>query len=284
MRRVWAALLGLLLAAGMLAGAVAEDADPSELPLSTQTDLCPHEHVREVFYFDHPTYRAINRYVHDVVGSAVVNVVCDDCGEVLSSETRDHAEEQREHTYNKKGVCRLCGYVRQEASPTEVPAVQEQVLQPLADESGKRWEIAVTGDMVSALRADKMEVLVIRPEGSPLALAVVLSAEVEKALANGPLNAALEALEDDSWGAELLVDGKENVLPENSCSLRLYEEEKEKAEELKVFFVPEEAVAAGNIEEAETEAPAPVWNRPAGSGTEGYWNVDWLGDGTYRFQ
>ena len=74
--------------------------------VATPTDLCTHTHTEEVFYFDNPGYIRLDDENHRVYGVAVVDLVCSDCGLILSSETRRDAEEIRPHSF-KNGACSL---------------------------------------------------------------------------------------------------------------------------------------------------------------------------------
>ena len=116
-KRFVSAILMLLLF--ISAAAAAEAPTPA-----TPTDLaCLHEHTKTtVYFFDSPSYTPVNADSHRVYGPATVETVCLDCGEVLSSETVDSAEEIRSHSF-KKGVCALCGYrlkkkTQEESRPT----------------------------------------------------------------------------------------------------------------------------------------------------------------------
>ena len=100
------AAAALLLCAGLSCAFAEEGKTPA-----TPTDLdCLHEHTKTTIYFyDSPAYSALNADYHRVSGPADVVTVCEDCGEQLSFETADNAEEIRFHVL-KKGVCLLCGY------------------------------------------------------------------------------------------------------------------------------------------------------------------------------
>ena len=99
------ALLMLMLSAFCYA------AEAETMAIATPTDLaCAHENTKEiVFFFDSPAYTSVSSTTHKVYGPATVQVVCLDCGEVLSTETVDYKEELRPHSM-KRGQCALCGY------------------------------------------------------------------------------------------------------------------------------------------------------------------------------
>ena len=98
---------------------------------ATPTDLgCLHEHVvTTVYFFDSPAYESVSAVSHRVTGPAVVETVCRDCGEVLSDETVNNADEIRPHSF-KKGVCALCGYqqaARSSSVSQDAPGFAEEV-------------------------------------------------------------------------------------------------------------------------------------------------------------
>ena len=115
-KRVFCALVVMLLAALLLPAAAEED-----VPLSTPTDLCPHENTETVYYFDAPIYRPLDEATHLVTGRATVEEHCVDCGTVLSVTVEDDAEEVKDHIF-RRGQCVLCGF---EGGPA--PVVQEVV-------------------------------------------------------------------------------------------------------------------------------------------------------------
>lgn len=263
-KRIAGGLLSLLLLLPCLAGA------EGPLPRSTETDLCPHENVRSVFYFDSPVYRSVNVYNHSVSGPATVQEVCEDCGAVLSSVVRMNATEIREHIY-RRGSCVLCG---REAPQREEAASREKVIPIAAQEEEPDKFICALSAM--DLR-EAGEVLVLRPEEGVFALEVqVKPLQVQMDTGGGNLIAELS----EPLGARQLTasvrwmdeDGTPITPDDGMIALRVYDEQAE--ESLTVMYAgPEEAVGRESA----------VKIRPEGENEEDYWSVTWLGDGTYSY-
>ena len=106
MKKSLAFVLLMLLLSAMLCAAEAEEPSPA-----TPTDLsCLHENTKQtIYFFDSPAYTSVSSTSHKVYGPATIQTICLDCGEVLSTETVDYAEELRPHSM-KRGQCALCGY------------------------------------------------------------------------------------------------------------------------------------------------------------------------------
>ena len=85
--------------------------DPAEEPAAEVISgdaACPHLHTKTVNYFDAPDYRPMDDEVHLVVGSAVVEVSCLDCGAILSVSSETNVEEVNPHLF-RNGYCVFCG-------------------------------------------------------------------------------------------------------------------------------------------------------------------------------
>ena len=244
-------LWSLLMAVLFLAGAGAEELRGSpDLSPSTGTDLCEHQHLEEVFYFDHPEYRPLNGRNHLVVGSAVVNTVCKDCGAVLRSEVREDARQEKPHVF-KKDLCVLCG---QQKSEGDIP------------------ELTVSAEIENVLEAAQgADILIIRAEGSGAALilpAEALQQEVNRA--GAPLQISLTE-EENSIIADLHIAGA--PVANEGIFLRLYGEKIEKV----VFAGSEENLLA---EEGALWIDLPSENDDPQT-FEPYSEFPWLGNGTY---
>ena len=261
-RKIAAVAVWLLLLAG-LAGLCAAEETPA-----TPTDLgCSHEHTETVIYFfDSPSYTSLSAASHRVSGPGVMAVVCRDCGETLSEEAVNSAEEIRPHSM-KKGVCALCGY-RQEtaASQDKRDAPGERTLFAQPDGNGLFF-LTLTEQDLSALENAKVKTLLVRGEHGRAVVAVNVreirleigresaSFSIEMAeREDGSLFAGLSMSNTPGWKDELDIDG---------VSLRFYEK-KEPA--LKVALNP----ADGDLTETDG-----VWSE------NGYWSVPYVSEGDY---
>lgn len=147
--------------------------EPAPAAPATPTDLgCPHEHtVKTVYFFDSPAYESISAVSHRVTGPAVVETVCQDCGEILSDETVNEAEEIRPHSF-KKGVCALCGYQQAAQSSSvlqDTPGERTMMAQP--DGSGLLF-LTLTEQDLSALEKARVSTLLIRGETGKAVIAM----------------------------------------------------------------------------------------------------------------
>ena len=239
MKRIFA--LGLLL--GLLAAAGCAAADV--VSASTATDLCPHTSTRPVYYFDHPEYVALNDFSHAVRGSAVVNTVCRDCGEVIRSEKQQNAELIRSHSF-KKGKCLLCG--RTEPDP-KAPEPEALTVTTVPEETLN----------------DGQEETEIRQEGGDISLVIPKAVKDGIRQRGGALTTEILEEEDGIYAA--LKVGEES-LPADGISLRIYGRKL-----TSVLFV--------STEEHRTEEEKAVWT--GNDEPDGYCTVQWLGNGYYRF-
>ena len=291
----------LLLMAGLLAvcaaAAMAEeaDADWTGEPIADATsaqEACAHEHTEPVYYFDAPEYLPLDGESHMVTGAAIVEVYCQDCGALVDVRQESNAQETRSHVF-RNGVCALCGYdaamfteeeKAQEAAPaddaedtadvwayeetaewTPVP-VPESVLSLPAGEDPDQYTCTLTGmDLEEA-----GDTLVLLPDGRNTAV-VVKTEDLRREIdGTGTFIAQIGKPGDrfistsirmyDAYGAETAPDGQD-------ISLRIYAENN--GLPLTVAFTD----AYGNTRLTEAR-----WAE------EGYWVVNWCGDGLYSIE
>ena len=291
----------LLLMAGLLAvcaaAAMAEeaDADWTGEPIADATsaqEACAHEHTEPVYYFDAPEYLPLDGESHMVTGAAIVEVYCQDCGALVDVRQESNAQETRSHVF-RNGVCALCGYdaamfteeeKAQEAAPADdaedtadvwayeetaewTPApVPESVLSLPAGEDPDQYTCTLTGmDLEEA-----GDTLVLLPDGRNTAV-VVKTEDLRREIdGTGTFIAQIGKPGDrfistsirvyDAYGAETSPDGQE-------ISLRIYAENN--GLPLTVAFTD----AYGNTRLTEAR-----WAE------EGYWVVNWCGDGLYSIE
>ena len=291
----------LLLMAGLLAvcaaAAMAEeaDADWTGEPIAdaaSAEEACAHEHTEPVYYFDAPEYLPLDGESHMVTGAAIVEVYCQDCGALVDVRQESNAQETRSHVF-RNGVCALCGYdaamfteeeKAQEAAPaddaedtadvwayeetaewTPVP-VPESVLSLPAGEDPDQYTCTLTGmDLEEA-----GETLVLLPDGRNTAVVVKTDDLRREIDGTGTFIAQIGKPGDrfistsirvyDAYGAETSPDGQD-------ISLRIYAENN--GLPLTVAFTD----AYGNTRLTEAR-----WAE------EGYWVVNWCGDGLYSIE
>ena len=291
----------LLLMAGLLAvcaaAAMAEeaDADWTGEPIADATsaqEACAHEHTEPVYYFDAPEYLPLDGESHMVTGAAIVEVYCRDCGALVDVRQESNAQETRSHVF-RNGVCALCGYdaamfteeeKAQEAAPaddaedtadvwayeetaewTPVP-VPESVFSLPAGEDPDLYTCTLTGmDLEEA-----GDTLVLLPDGRNTAV-VVKTEDLRREIdGTGTFIAQIGKPGDrfistsirmyDAYGAETAPDGQD-------ISLRIYAENN--GIPITVAFTD----AYGNTSLTEAR-----WAE------EGYWVVNWCGDGLYSIE
>ena len=247
-------------------------AEAEEMNVATQTDLsCLHVNTKEIiFFFDSPAYTSVSATSHKVYGPATVQVVCLDCGEILSEETVDYAEEFRPHSM-KKGQCALCGYREKNQMS------QEQ----LKDDPGERTLFAqedteidgllfltLSREDLAALNNSNVTTALIRGNSGNVAIAL----EVKKVLtqtweAEADIYLELAEREDGSFFAavNLVSRSGEEIDPDREgINLRFY---REAYADVRVSLAP---VSNGTI--VETKG---VWDE------HGYWSVQYQEEGTY---
>ncbi len=245
------------------------DPEPAPAPGNPEAPAeagCPHAHTETVYYFDAPDYRPLNDESHAVIGQAVAETECLDCGAVIAVTTVDDAEEIRPHVF-RNGRCALCG--RESAAEAAAPAAAESVMQLSAAGEPNQYFCVLTGSDLEGAG----ETLVLRPEGRDTALAVqTRKLREEIGRAGGSFTAEIRnAGEKDISTLLCLYDasGEEMVPEAQGISLRIYRENL--GTPLTVSFT--NLNGATSTEEA----------RWVSGGNEGYWIVTWLGDGLYQY-
>ena len=253
-----------------------EPAQGAETPAGTQDEeppACGHESTEVIYYFDFPDYRPLDAETHVAFGRATAEVRCTVCGALLSSYMEENAEEICSHVF-QKGRCVLCGR-EQEIAPaqpeeTAVPAVRESVMTiPPTESNSFQYFFALTENDLE----EAGDTLVLRPDGCDTALVLQadkLRAEIEKS--GGSFIAEIERPKERNVSATLRMytaDGAESVPEWQEISLRIYQ--KNSGTPLVVSYTSPKGTTSS--EEA-------GW---IGHGTEGYWNVTWLGNGIYEY-
>ena len=248
MKRNGMLLLVLLLL--LITAAAAAEGTSGNPDLATPTDLtCAHENTKEYVFYENPEYIRLDYYSHKVVGyDAVVRTVCLDCGEVLSEETRDQVEEIRSHVF-RNGTCAMCGCP-----------------QPIV------FLIFTQEDIEKQIEKQE-ETLLLRPEGSSMAVAVPTAALLD-ILEKNPdksFKAELQTRSDGSFYAVLyLVEGNQNPKPINleGAEVRFYT----RNDTPTISYTP----AEGKATETKTEF---VDNSTP---SQRYWAIPFIGNGTYK--
>lgn len=278
MKRFAPVLLALLLLMILPAVAAAEEGISSaagDVRPATPTDLpCPHEHRETTnYYYDSPSYMAVDEQIHKVAGSAVVETRCLDCGEILAIEEDVYAEEIRPHTF-KNNVCALCGYRRRAEKATEAPATEapaagtETTIYAESGDAGVPG-VTLTDADLQTLEDSGVATLVVR-DGKSSGAAVALNVRRMRAQTwNAGMDLRLDLLEreDGSFftGLWLTRDGKEQRMPDKAgVTLRFYQPQ---TPPLKVSLSPSDTDTL-----VETDS---AWN------DKGYWTVPYQAEGTY---
>lgn len=310
----------LLLMAGLLAvcaaAAMAEEADadwtgePIADAASAQ-EACAHEHTEPVYYFDAPEYLPLDGESHMVTGAAIVEVYCRDCGALVDVRQESNAQETRSHVF-RNGVCALCGYeasvsAEEETAPgtdaaeevfpdtaedlTSDDTVEEWTSDGTEDEwayeETAEWTPAPMPESVLSLPAgedpdqytctltgmdleEAGDTLVLLPDGRNTAV-VVKTEDLRREIdGTGTFIAQIGKPGErfistsirvyDAFGAETAPDGQD-------ISLRIYAENN--GFPITVAFTD----AYGNTRLTEAR-----WAE------EGYWVVNWCGDGLYSIE
>ena len=247
MKRNGMLLLVLLL---LLTAAAAAEGMSGNSDLATPTDLtCAHENTKEYVFYENPDYIRLDFHSHKVIGyDAVVRTVCLDCGETLSEETRDQVEEIRNHVF-RNGACAMCG-----------------CQQPIV------FLIYTQEDIEKRIEKQE-ETLLLRPEGSPAAVAVPMAAllDILEKSPNKPFRADLQPHSDGSFYAVLyLIEDNTDPKPVNpeGTEVRFYTRNDTPV----IFFTPQQGAAR----ESETE----FVDNPTPS--QRYWTAPFIGNGTYK--
>lgn len=247
MKRNGMLLLVLLL---LLTAAAAAEGMSGNPDLATPTDLdCAHENTKEYVFYENPEYIRLDNQSHKVVGyDAVVRTACLDCGEILSEETRDKVEEIRNHVF-RNGVCAMCG--------SQQPIIF----------------LIYTQEDIQRQMEQQEETLLLRPEGSNMAVAIPTAALLD-ILEKNPgksFRAELQPHSDGSFYAVLvLIDGSAEPKPfqPEGAEIRYYT----RMETPTIAYTPKE----GKTTETETEF---VDNKTP---SQRYWTVPFIGNGVYK--
>ena len=242
-------MLLLVLLLLLITAAAAAEGTAANPGLATPTDLtCAHENTKEYVYYENPEYIRVNTQYHKVVGyDAVVRVVCLDCGETISEETRDRVEEIRNHVF-RNGACAMCFCPQ--------PVV---VMSFTREEIEKRIET-------------QENTLILRPDGSYVAVAVP-AAPLLEILEKNPdkiFRAELQPHTDGSFSAVLYLTegGETSPFRPEGAEVRFYT----RNDTPRVSYTPEN----GTARESETEF---VDNTTP---SQRYWTVPFIGNGIYK--
>lgn len=258
----------LLLLSGLLSGTAGAE-DPS---VATPTDLdCLHEHTRTtIYFFDSPAYTPIDSETHKVVGPAIVETVCEDCGEVLSSESADSAEEICSHII-RNDRCLLCGYrgKAKETNQESADAPGERTVTAEGDGGADGlMGLTLTNRDLYELEKENVTILLVRGNTGEAAVALNVAAVLGETERTGAdLQLKLAEREDGGFYVSLyLVSGSGGRIGplEAGVTVRFYRSGKSN---VRASVAPADRDA---LVEAES-----VWNE------RGYWSVPYLGEGTY---
>ena len=256
----------IFLLAALCGSAGAEEALPA-----TPTDLgCPHAHIKTtIYFFDSPAYTPLDAETHRVFGPAVVETVCEDCGEILSSESVSSAEEIRPHTM-KKGACLLCKYrapaKAEEPKKAPAPTGEETIIAPEDGSAPGLLSVTLTDEELSDMVREGISTVLVRGRSGSAAL--VLNVRDVLAQAQGvDLYLELAEREDGSvFAGTYLVSpsGKRSPAASGGITLRLYRAGKSGKRV---------SVAAADTDTL-TETRG-VWD------DRGFWSVPYMNEGTY---
>ena len=172
-------IAGLLAVAAAVAMAEEADVEWTEETFAEEAsaeETCLHEHTQTAYYFDAPEYFPLDGEYHLVVGMAIVEVTCQDCGEILSVTQESNAQETRSHVF-RNGVCALCGYeaglLSEESEAASGTAAAEKTYEEPADWTSAPEEgaSAPAEEDVPAVPAVEEEVPVPAAEWTPAPVA-----------------------------------------------------------------------------------------------------------------
>ena len=260
------ALLMLLLFA-VYCAAEAEEPVPA-----TPTDLsCLHENTKQtIFFFDSPAYTSVSSTSHKVYGPATIQTVCLDCGEVISTETVDYAEELRPHSM-KRGQCALCGYCDHTWTRKEQPkdTAGERTLYAQEDQSNRGMLVmTLSREDLIALNNSSVSVALIRGDGGNVAIALNVKNLLDQSReAGADLYIQLAERTDGSVfvGVTLVSESGEEIAPAtDGINLRIYQEA---YSDIRFSVAPADS---GSL--VETDG---IWDE------HGYWSVQYQEEGTY---
>ena len=283
MKRALVLLLALCLFAAIPYSGAESDPAAEELPtVATPTDLeCAHEQTHSVYYFDEPWYTPYNAFYHRVSGSATVQTVCDECGEVLSTRYRESVSVNRRHSF-KKGVCILCGQVETGAANVNRDAPGERTVFFPPEEVGEAGEpLLLTRKDLQTLKNEEIEWLILRSADGETAIAMGVQEALERVEKRNPdafLYAQLLPSEDEGMRTELAIGLRE---PDGKESLTAWDGSGD-PEEVMLRFYRENADHLTLMPEGESALDA-IWvDRDAP--LEGFWTVPWSGNGAFKLQ
>ena len=236
---------------------------------ATPTDLCAHETQKTTYYFDAPEYRPLNAEYHRVIGTAIVEVTCLDCGAVLSVSTHRNVEKHYHHVF-RNGKCALCGQAGEPAATPEPKEEEVRIILPLEDLPNQYACTLMERDL-----DPEQTSLVLRPEEEEFAIVLRADLVREDLVAfDGTLTAELRIPEgeDNTVNAAIRMydaEGNETKPDFTYIALRIYGDRG--GDSLSVSYTDPEGVT--------------VWEEAGWSPTEdeGYWTVPWKGNGTYKY-
>ena len=218
--------------------------------LATPTDLtCAHENTKQYVFYENPEYIRLDFHSHKVIGyDAVVRTVCLDCGATLSEETCDKVEEVRSHVF-RNGVCAMCG-----------------CQQPIVF-------LIYTQEDIEKQVENQEETLLLRPEGSPAAVAVPTATllDILEKNPNKSFRADLQPRSDGSFYAMLyLIEDNIDPKPINleGAEVRFY-----MRNDIHVISYTSEDGAAceSTTEYVDNKTPS-----------QRYWAAPFIGNGMYK--
>ncbi len=256
----------------MLLFAVYCAAEAEEPVPATPTDLsCLHENTKQtIFFFDSPAYTSVSSTSHKVYGPATIQTVCLDCGEVISTETVDYAEELSPHSM-KRGQCALCGFCDQTWTKKEQPkdAAGERTLYAQEDQNNRgRLFMTLSREDLIALNNSNVSVALVRGNSGNVAIALNVKNMLDQSReVSADLYLQLAERTDGSIfaGVTLVSESGEEIAPTaGGINLRIYQEN---YSDIKVSVAP---ASSGSLMETDG-----VWDE------HGYWSVRYQEEGTY---
>ena len=290
---------------------VLPDGEQSSEEVSAE-EACAHEHTEPVYYFDAPEYFPLDGESHMVLGTAIVEIYCQDCGALVDVRQESNAQETRSHVF-RNGVCALCGYeaaVPAEEEDTAPAADTEEELLPDTEED---WTSDTEEDWTSEDTEDEWPYYEAPAEWTP---APVLESVLSLPAGEDPdqYTCTLTGLDLEQAGDTLVLlpDGRNTAIVVKtedlrreidgtgtfiaqigkpgdrfiSTSIRLYDaygtETAPDGQDISL------RIYAGNEGAPLTVAFTDAWGNTrlaeARWAEEGYWVVNWCGDGLYSIE
>lgn len=270
-RKKLAIAILLLMLFSLFSGA----AGAEEPALATPTDLeCMHVRTKTtIYFFDSPLYTSLGPDSHRVSGPATVEVTCEDCGELLSSENVSNAEEVRPHRM-KNGACVLCGFKdksgqtnKAKETPAKTPGERIIIATEDKDADGL-MNLTLTGEDLVLLSGEGVNIVLVKSRAGDAAVALNVPDVLRQTEPLGAdLYLELAEREDGSLfaGMFLVEDSGDRSQPgSDGITLRFYRQSKA---DVRISLAP-----VGEDDLIETDG---VWNE------KGYWSVPYLQEGTY---